>query len=66
MDSNKKTSAKNTVKKIDKNIYFLKHLIECLQGKKSQEVIDKTIEQMENMIKKVKDKIKKNEGNGKL
>jgi len=41
-----------------KNIHFLQHLIDCIQKKKDQEVIDKTIVQLKSMIDDQKNKVK--------
>ena len=40
-----------------KNVYFLKHLIACIEGKHEQYVVDNTIMQMKQMIKKIIDDI---------
>ena len=66
MRLNKQDLAKDSIKKINKNIYFLQHLIDCLKGKKDQEIIDKTIKQMEDLIKAVKSITKSKNKNGKL
>lgn len=44
---------------------YLEHLVSCLEGKKSKQVIKKTITQLEKLIKEEKDKIKGKECNRK-
>ena len=53
-------------KKIKKNTYFVEHLIQCLKGKKSNEIVEMTIKQLQEIIEKEKNNIKKKEENGKL
>lgn len=52
--------------KIDDNVHYLQHLINCLKGEKEQSIIEKTITQLEDKIKSITEEIKTNEENGKL